>query len=373
MFGGHKESVMSNNELLSKTISYLRFPLIVGVVFIHNQMEEIDIQGNKVNYDAWPWLTHIMDFFSSVLPTISVPLFFFISGFLFFYKVDFDKAVYKEKLKTRNKTLLVPYLIWNFVGFLLFLVKMHPAFCHFFPLLTIYRVDILTFLNCFWITNIPTEYGFDYAPINYPMWFVRDLLFLVVATPVIHLLIKRMNLLYILVSGFLWFWGLGRYVGFLEQSHQSIFFFPLGAYFSINRFNFVELAHRAKWSPYAYIVLAIGDTLSKGQPYNYWFHNGGILVGMITVVYIASVLVGNEKVKASKFLSDASFFVFAIHGLFISKFMKTIVMTIHPQSPYQVLFIYFLVPITTILICLGLYKLLNRYMPSVAKIITGSR
>ena len=31
---------------------------------------------------------------------ISVPLFFFVSGFLFFYKVDFCKDVYKKKIHT---------------------------------------------------------------------------------------------------------------------------------------------------------------------------------------------------------------------------------------------------------------------------------
>ena len=85
--------VMTNDELLSKTIGYLRFPLAVGVVLIHNKMGEINIQGDVINYKDWPWLSHTMDFFSAVLPTIAVPLFFFISGFLFFYNVDFDESV----------------------------------------------------------------------------------------------------------------------------------------------------------------------------------------------------------------------------------------------------------------------------------------
>ena len=131
---------MTNDELLSKTISYLRFPLIVGVVFIHNKMAEINVQGDIVSYDDWPWLTYTMDFFSSVLPTIAVPLFFFISGFLFFYKVDFDKNVYIKKLKSRYHTLVIPYLIWNFVGFLILLIQMHPRFYSLFPLLKDYRI-----------------------------------------------------------------------------------------------------------------------------------------------------------------------------------------------------------------------------------------
>lgn len=365
---------MTNDELLSQTISFLRFPLIVGVVFIHNKMAEINIQGKVISYDTWPWLTYTMDFFSSVLPTISVPLFFFISGFLFFYKVEFGRGVYIKKIGTRSKTLLVPYLIWNFVGFLILLIQMHPRFYSLFPLLKDYRIDITRFLSYFWIKDLPMAPTGEHAtPINGPLWFIRDLILLVIATPVIYSLVKRLKVFFVVFLGVVWYFGLGKHIGLPGLCHQSIFFFPLGAYFSINRINFVELAHKVKWTPYAYIILAIGDTISIGLPFNFWFHQSGILVGLISSTYIASVLVESKKVKTNKFLGDASFFVFALHGLFIFKYMKAIVMVTHPQSPYFVLFIYFLVPITTILICLGLYRLLNSYMPSVAKIVTGGR
>lgn len=45
---------------------------------------------------------------------MAVPL-FFISGYLFFFRTAFSVDVYKKKLKSRIKTLLIPYLFWNFV------------------------------------------------------------------------------------------------------------------------------------------------------------------------------------------------------------------------------------------------------------------
>ena len=365
---------MTNDEILSKTISFLRFPLIVGVVLIHNRMGEIGIQGNTHNYNAWPWLTYTMDFFSDVLPTVAVPLFFFISGFLFFYKADFCIAIYKNKLKSRSKTLLVPYLIWNFIGFLILLIQMHPRFFSLFPLLKEYRIDITEFLSYFWAKHLPMDLPGEHAyPINFPFWFIRDLMLLVLVSPVIFWLIKKIKLIFIISLGIVWFFGLGKHIGLYSISHQSIFFFPLGAYFSINHIDFVTLANKAKWTPLLYLVLALADVFSIGKVCNYWFHNTGILIGLIVTTYIASVLIKKDKVKNNKFLSDSSFFVFAIHGLFISKYMKAIIMFFHPESPYVVLFIYFFVPITTIVICLGLYKLLYKFMPSVAKIVTGGR
>lgn len=39
---------MTNDELQSKTIAFLRFPLIVGVVLIHCYYKELPIGGVKV-------------------------------------------------------------------------------------------------------------------------------------------------------------------------------------------------------------------------------------------------------------------------------------------------------------------------------------
>jgi len=363
---------MTNEELLSKTIAYLRFPLIVGVVFIHNKMEKVDIQGQIVSFDSWSWLTDIMYYFSSVLPTISVPLFFFISGYLFFYQTGFSKEIYENKIRRRCHTLLIPYLIWNFVNILVLLIQMLPCFQTLFPLLKGYRIDFSEFLSFFWSSDYPLAPA-SKAPIYFPFWFIRDLMILSVISPLIYFLIRKTKILFILLVGGIWFFTLGKQIGLPPISHQSVFFFPLGAYFSINRINFVALSSKASWAPWIYLLVSILDVANKGESNSFWFHNVGIIVGMIAVTYIVSILIKKQKIHTNQFLSDASFFVFALHGIFISKLMKILVMTIHPQSPVLILFIYFMVPIATILICLWLYRLLSGFFPKAMKIATGGR
>ena len=111
---------MTNEELLNKTISFLRFPLTVGVVFIHFNLAEhgFTIHGVTYGLDHPAWYDFLINFFSEVLPQIGVPLFFIISGFLFFYRVDFDSNVYQKKLRKRVRTLLIPYLLWNLIAIL---------------------------------------------------------------------------------------------------------------------------------------------------------------------------------------------------------------------------------------------------------------
>lgn len=362
-----------NDSLLSRTISYLRFPLIVGVVLIHSNMLVVNIQGNMVRYDQWPVTKFVMTLFSSVFADISVPLFFFISGFLFFYNTEFSKETYINKIKKRIRTLLVPYLIWNFVAFIILLIEVHPKVIQFFPLLKDYRVDIVSFISSFWVTNLPMSMSGPFNPINTPLWFVRDLLVLVLFSPIIWWMIRKLSIFFVFLLGIIWFFTLGEYVGFPGLCHQSLFFFPLGAYFSINQLNFVEMCRKITWVPFAYVLIAIIDVLMWNQKYGVFFHHLNILFGMVTVVTISSSLIEKAKIHVNSFLSGASFFVYALHNLFLGKMTKVVVMIAQPESPYFVLFLYFLMPTVAILICLGIYKLISRYLPSMGIVLTGGR
>ena len=53
--------------------------------------------------------------------------------------------------------------------------------------------------------------------------------------------------------------------------------------------------------------------------------------------------------------------------------MKMLVMFLRPSSPAAVLVLYFGVPVVVILMCLGTYKLLDKFTPSFLRVITGGR
>lgn len=365
---------MEKEEILSKTISYLRFPLIVGVVFIHNNMSRINIQGKVITFDQWPIVPFIFNLISSVLGAICVPLFFIISGFLLFYKIeDYNFKIYKKKCRSRCKSLLIPYLIWNFIGFLILLIELHPLLSSLFPLLKDYRIDISHFLSYFWIAKLPISMSGPANPINTPLWFIRDLIILVIMSPIIFWAIKKVRFVFIFILFIIWFFSMGEIIGFPGLCHQSLFFFPLGAYFSISKIDFVQLSQRLSWAPYIYIPFAITDTLTIYESYNYWIHNVGIIIGIIAIINIVSTQLYKNNIKTNQFLSNASFIVFALHNLILGKFTKIIMLTIQPQSPYAIIFIYFFVPLTIILLCLIIYKLLNKHLTSLAKIMTGGR
>lgn len=93
-----------NEELLSRIFSYLRFPLIIAVVFIHNFAIGENMTDN--DFEKYPICYYTMNLFSNVLCRTAVPIFFFMSGYLFFRNAsDYNILLYISKLKKRFKTL----------------------------------------------------------------------------------------------------------------------------------------------------------------------------------------------------------------------------------------------------------------------------
>jgi len=68
-------------------ISFIRFPLIVAVVLIHTEPHSVIAGSNEVvgsqHYGIYNMIFMLI---SNIFANVAVPLFFFISGFLFFNK-----------------------------------------------------------------------------------------------------------------------------------------------------------------------------------------------------------------------------------------------------------------------------------------------
>lgn len=88
---------MTTNTL--KFFTLLRFPLMVGVVMIH-----CDISDQLVPELRGQWAQDVMYFFSNIIGRFSVPMFFLISGFLFYRNGTLTHNEYASKLHHRLYT-----------------------------------------------------------------------------------------------------------------------------------------------------------------------------------------------------------------------------------------------------------------------------
>lgn len=361
---------MTYDELQSKSIDFLRFPLIVGVVFIHAYSATVKLQGVDLGTEAYlPVYNTVSEFCSQVVARIAVPLFFFISGFLFFYHTEWTVGSYKYKLNRRVKTLLIPYLFWNFsVLILFFIAQSLPGISGLFSGMNklIGDYDFMDFLGAFW------GMGKDGMPIVYPFWFIRDLMVVVLFSPAVYTFVQYGKKYGVMLLGIMWYFGWWSDIaGF---GAVSFFFFTAGAYFSINKLNIILIFRKLfVLSLVIYPLLALADLLTKTYEFNHYIHDLGIVVGIVFLFNLVSHYLEKGKIAAISFLTSATFFVFACHEPWLTLIRKTLFKILKPETDALMTVLYFLAPALIIAVTLSVYALLKRYFPRFTQIITGGR
>ena len=379
--------MMDGEQLLSKTINFLRFPLTVAVVFIHfNIVDGFAVGGVEQGANGPGWYCFIINFLSNVAARIAVPTFYIISGFLFFYKADFSREMYVRKLKSRAMTLLVPFILWNILAVLWqmkgCLSGLSSLGSPFELKFTVERV-INTFIDksnngSIIVTpsgTAPTEI----YPYNTPLWYLRDLIVMVIISPLIYWCVKKLKLWFVAAAGVMWYLTSATFTHecYLYLFSIALFHFSIGAYFSVNRKNLIlEMRRYFKYMPLVYWPLAVVDALivdTHGAYYSY-YHYAVILLGVLSAFVVASWLVEKGK-SINKTLTSSSFFVFALHYLLLRQLGVVVFKVSHlPGDNYfAMLIFYFVVPALTILACVGTYMLLKRYLPRVCSLLSGGR
>ena len=174
---------------VSRTIHNLRFPLIILIVLMHSSLYGISIHGGKVPENSL-WGKFVLLMIRDTIPNVAVPLFFVISGFLFFGTETWAWRTYLQKIKKRINTLVVPYFVWNLVAFLVFCLKHEiPSV---FPRIAEVTIDFSFFSKGFFYnTAFPKLHGVPVVPFDGPLWYVRDLVFLIIISPLVFYAMKK--------------------------------------------------------------------------------------------------------------------------------------------------------------------------------------
>ena len=219
----------------SNTLTVLRLPLAFLIVAGHSNILMFPLmKGNMmIHYDS-SFIKYPIHLLSQILFTSSVPLFFIISGYLFFIGLDkFDNSVYIVKIKKRIKTLLLPYLIWNAIYWIEPIIEY---------LIKGTERGILWYLECLWM--VPSQVDRITlmnmtTPIDPPLWFLRDLFVSMLLTPCLYYFLKNRysGLIFVAVLFIPWFMDLPCMYPLPGISIPSLLFFSIGGYLSINKAN----------------------------------------------------------------------------------------------------------------------------------------
>lgn len=362
---------MSKNPMLdlesSLRLNLLRFPLIVCVVFIHAYSSTVGFSGGEIGVSQPNHITDfVRNFISQGVARIAVPLFFLMSGFLFFTGFEWSKENYVLKIRSRTKTLLIPFLFWNItILIVIALAQAIPAT----NILLSGKIALITSFNVFDYFN--AILGFTRFPIAYQFWFIRDLIILVLFAPVINVVIRFAPLPFLGLV--LFYWLIGSSIVHAPSS-EAILFFSIGAYFGSTKRSLFCLDDFGPMIVVLYLAVVTIDTLITNQLFNPYLHKIGIVLGVSGALFLTKLVAQNEKFKLIIVrLSEASFFVYAVHEPLLTILRKISYKMLLPESSFTILFLYFLTPTITIIFAVVAYRGLVRVAPRFLSIVTGGR
>ena len=359
-------------RLQSQTISLLRFPLIVAVVLIHSGLDGVIVHGVNVTQSVdCPVYEFTEMLFVNSLARVAVPLFFFISGFLFFRKGLLTVDLYKEKLKGRFRSLFVPYVFWNVVVIVLtFLTQVFLSDMVSGRKKLIIDYAFADWINCFWY------FGDTDMPICYPFWFMRNLMILVLVSPLFYFIIKRTGLAFIVIVGLLWMFNVTGLSNTGAWSLEGVTFFCWGAYYGIRKKNFVEEFSRCpvKVVLIVYVVLvALRMVMWKyGVEWSGLVHRLSILFGLMSAVLVAAWLLAEGKMKVSGLLLSCAFFIYGYHAMPAALATKVWLKVVSP-SDFTMTLGLFVIPLLLTVVGILLYSLSVRLLPLFTAVVTGGR
>lgn len=351
-----------NSERLMKLFQAMRFPLIVLVLFIHvlpNKYEHVPIPNSLESFYIF-----VSELVSHNLGRIAVPMFYVISGFLFFYSGNNGKTprFYIDKWKRRINTLVIPYLLWNAIFFIAVIIK-NAVFNK-------YGIG-----HDEWLDTIKTIglYGVIWGmPLDYPLWYLRDLICMTLLTPVICLFIRKTGLWGIVLLYIVYLFGLELpLTGF---STTAILYFSAGCFLELNKVQLISVVREYGCNAlFAAIVFLFIGVLLNDCACHETVMKLFIPIGLLSFCYVIDGIYGSRLFRVFISLSGTVFFVYAVHAVYIINWSKGLFVHLLGDGAECMWLSYFFVPILVLCVSLGLYRVLSLLFPRTLSLLCGNR
>jgi surface polysaccharide O-acyltransferase-like enzyme len=354
------------DDYLSRKIKLLSLFAIIAVVYIHaNSIEPLAQRPGSVIEGDFNINSFVQVFITNGLARFSVPLFFCISGYLFFRLGGGDGINrFLVKITKRLKTIVLPFLIWSFFWFFVTRLMRYIPFYEAsvpFPRLVINAEKLWLFTKNLHLT-----------PISVHLWFLVHLFVYVLFGYPIFLLL-RTRLAYVAFAAVFYFFVQGdiSYVG-----ADSALFFMLGGFLAIRGINMNykisrswALALLSTWV----LLVAVKTALAYrwSMPY---FHQLTVLLGLAGVWFCYDHFIPSKQWLTGRLekMADHTFFIYVAH-------YPVLIMTIASllnyfgNTPATSLASFVIVPPLFIAGLVLISSLLRKTAPAFYGVLTGGR
>ena len=339
----------------SNRIDILKTVSIIFVVYIHAYAVEVGFAG-EVNALGLPiWLRNFEDFVSQVIASFAVPMYFLISSVLLFK----SERKYIPTLKKKVKTLLIPYLFWNTMGVLIFIIlQMFPFTAPFFSGAS---TPVLKSSFTEWLSM----YGVGLeCPKVYPLWFLRDLMVITAIFPIIKMIVEKLQtaaliigLLLVMIPGiisfqsaFTWIF-IGACVVKLDLRMEQLDKIPVSL------------------SILSYVVISIIVLFTEIEILDSIY----LIIGVLFWIRMSKEIYNHSLMHSfMKKLFPCTFIIYAFHEPAMTA-LKKLCLKLLPTTPGLLTIEYLVIPIVMIGCCALLGFSFKKIMPKLYGIATGER
>lgn len=348
-------------QYLSDKLRILSLISIIIVLYIHSGFHADEIKGMLMN-------DRVQDFVSGMIGRCAVPLFYMISGYLFFLKVPDGMTSIYGKMRKRVGTLVVPYIIgcMFFVGFGVLMAVL--------PGVSKYMNSSVMPLFSKPIGEILRSIFYDAdngAPCAFQLWFLRDLILIVATSPLWHLCLKHLKWGFVAVVFVL------TYFDVPHVPFYSLFWFVLGGQLTKAKIEMGGVSGRIKVAIFGlFLIISIVQLLSPDMLEWNLLRIPIIMLGIIGIWGLYDAFVENKFCLSNhKWLGIAcqfTFFIYLFHEPTLNIVRKLIVVVLG-KNELGYLTSYLISPwiFTVCAVFAGL--LFRKYLPRVYDVCTGGR
>lgn len=380
---------MKISKVESTYLSALRIPLIFMVVISH--CVTITSGSVPIDYSSLGSIAFsISELVFLKFGAMAVAVFSVISGYFLFGKftAGLTPELYGRECKKRAASLLLPYILWNLITWGFLWVKNTAAL----------KLGIAPgFSEVEYAQILPFSFeGVFLAPLNGPLWYVREIIYLTALSPLIYLLIRYMR-----------GWGLLAWYALYIFSPQpiSIISSPVAMHFAIGAY--LALRGKSLFEPFVAccmyvasrgVAASVGKEVRSQRLAKYFTYGMAVLffwfitfgntspaaeyisrLGMPFIV--SSILMVSARAFARPSICSASFkygsatfFIYVTHTLGIITLVRGVLyMMPIVSSSWGQLVVCLIMCLSALVYSIIGYKLLLRFAPRVLEILCGGR
>ena len=351
---------MTVDQNISSRINLMRIVLISGIVFVHVPHNPATSPFLGMN-GLFDWLRV---FIGDSLFRIGVPCLSAISGYLLFQR-GHEAFDYPKVLRSKAKTVMLPFLLWN-CGLLLLV-------------LAVQRLGIgIGYFPDLWAASLREIASYALAteglPINLPLYFLRDLVVCIILSPLLALLVRRyaaLTLSVLFLIAILPDVTLG-----IVLKKSILFSFTFGIFLAVKRIDPKAVDGFAL--PGSAIVLVAAVLLSIGQyqtgpDFPFWLElarNTLAIVGAAGFWLMSSLAIRTSAGRRIANTGSLSFWIFCGHYPLLV-FLWMVWNRIGSNEAYPYFYVGAIAVSFTALIISN--RLVLTLLPSLYQMLTGSR